>query len=244
MNAEKLNAVYNQYVSNLVKNASSEEEALRRAIGQEFVAVGRLEFELLRSEGLAPEHAVADVGCGSGRLAYPLSFYLGGGYHGFDIVPDLVDHARRLVSRPDWDFRVTDGSVIPLPDDTADFVCFFSVFTHLFHEDIFRYLREARRALKPGGKLVFSFIEFKVMCHWFIFEHMLQVPVGPERVHNQFISRDAIEVWAQKAGFQVARLFDGDIPHIPLPEPVRWDDDRLMEKMGNLGQSVAVLVKA
>jgi hypothetical protein len=36
-------------------------------------------------------------------------------------------------------------------------------------------------------------------------------------------------------------MFDGDRPHIPLPEPVVMDDGRRFEGMGALGQSVAVL---
>jgi ubiquinone/menaquinone biosynthesis C-methylase UbiE len=60
--------------------------------------------------------------------------------------------------------------VIPEKDGEADFVCFFSVLTHLLHEQGFVYLQEAKRVLKPGGKIVFSFLEFAVPDHWAVFE--------------------------------------------------------------------------
>jgi 2-polyprenyl-3-methyl-5-hydroxy-6-metoxy-1,4-benzoquinol methylase len=47
-------------------------EALRRAVGGEFEAVGKLEY-YLRSLGLTNGHLVVDVGCGSGRLAQQLA---------------------------------------------------------------------------------------------------------------------------------------------------------------------------
>ena len=43
-----------------------------------------------------------------------------------------------------------------LPDNAADMLCAFSVFTHMEHEDTYRYLVNARRVIKPGGRLVFS----------------------------------------------------------------------------------------
>lgn len=234
---------YDTLVSKLKREESSEERALHLAIGGEFLSVGKLERDLLISLGLQPDQTVVDVGCGSGRLAYPLSQYLTtGSYSGFDVVTDLVEHARKIANRPDWTFAVTNGMVIPVPDESADFVCFFSVITHLLHEESFFYLKEAKRILRPGGKIVFSFIEFQIPCHWDIFQHTLE-NMHPDRVHNQFISRDGIAAWAQHLDLVVAQINDGDKPHFPLSEIVRWDNGNVMEGMGNLGQSVAVLTK-
>jgi ubiquinone/menaquinone biosynthesis C-methylase UbiE len=110
--------------------------------------------------GLQPDGYLFDVGCGPGRLAKPLSAYLNGRYLGIDIVPELVEHARATVDRPDWRFKVADGLTIPEKVGEANQVCFFSVLTHLLHEQSFRYLEEARRVLKPTGRIIFSFLEF------------------------------------------------------------------------------------
>ena len=212
------------------------------AVGGDFEAVGRLERCLLLQQGLRPEQTLIDVGCGSGRLATQLRDFLGGLYVGIDIVPELLEHARTLCARDDWKFERAPGLEIPVESDSADFVTFFSVFTHLTHEETYRYLQESHRVLKPGGKVVFSFFEFRLPLHWLIFETVLN-DANPHKVLNQFMDRDAIRAWAEHAGFVVAEIHDGDKPHIALDATVHFEDGREMHGLGNLGQSVCVLVK-
>lgn len=220
----------------------SERDAMAEAVGGEFAAVGALEFCLLKQEGLRPEHTVIDVGCGSGRLAVQLRDYLSGTYVGMDVVPALYEHASHLCARPDWRFYSAPGTTIPEPDATADFVAFFSVFTHLLHEETYRYLTEAARVLKPGGRAVFSFLEYRIPSHWNVFDESVK-DTRPDKVLNAFVDRDMIAGFAQRAGLAITALHDGDAPHIPLDRVVRWDDGREMNGLGNLGQSVCVLTR-
>lgn len=234
---------YVTHLEKLIQDHTTKEEALHQAVGGEFMAIGKIERDLLIGLGLQPDQTVVDVGCGSGRLAFPLAHFLTQGrYFGFDVVPELVEHAQIITQRPDWTFQVTNGTQIPVPDEMADVVCFFSVFTHLLHEDTYRYLREAKRVLRPGGKVVFSFLEFAISPHWDIFHTMVE-NTQPNQVHNQFISRDGIVMWAQSLGLEVTTIHDGDKPHIALTERVQWDNGAVMEGQGHLGQSVAVLTK-
>lgn len=218
------------------------EHAMQVAIGGEFEAFGILERELLIQYGLRRDGYVVDVGCGSGRLAKALTPYLDGRYLGIDIVPEFVEHARGLVEQPEWRFEVASGTEIPERDDVADMVCFFSVFTHLLHEQSYVYLREAKRVLKPGGRVVFSFLEFAIASHWAVFESTLAQMDATEPI-NVFIGRDAIEAWATHLEMSVVALHGGDKPHTPLPEPITLDDGTVMAEWGNLGQSVCVLEK-
>ena len=233
-------ATYAAHVDHVKASATSPDAAMREAIGGEFEAFGAMQRDLLISCGLRPDGYVIDVGCGSGRLAKPLSAYLTGRYLGIDVVQDLLDYASRLVNRPDWHFAPAPGLTIPSPDSAADIVCFFSVFTHLLHEQSYSYLRDAVRALKPDGKIVFSFLEFHIPSHWTVFEHNL-TNIGTNCHLNQFMSRDGIQAWASHLGLKVLALHDGDKPHIPLRSPITMADGRVVRDLGNFGQSVCVL---
>jgi ubiquinone/menaquinone biosynthesis C-methylase UbiE len=217
-------------------------DAHEAAVGGDFETVGKLEFALLRQLGLQPHWSVVDVGCGSGRLSRQLSSWLSGPYLGTDILSPLLDHARAICGRPDWDFVKTDGQVISWPDDKADLVCFFSVFTHIPHEDTWRYVLEAKRVLRPGGLLVCSFLEFKIRSHWAIFRDDVR-DRSPEKIMNQFLSRDAFEAFAYNAGLELAAFFDGDKPHIPIEGELVFESGHRVAMMGNLGQSVCVIRK-
>lgn len=233
---------HNQQFKNLKANYSVD-EAARIAVGGEFDAVGRLLKETLIFHGLKKDHYLVDVGCGSGRLAKPLSEYLTGKYLGIDVVPGLVEYARNLVGRSDWRFEVAQGLKIPEADAQADMVSFFSVVTHLLHEEAFVYLREARRVLKPGGKVVLSFLDFRVDGHWEIFHtNIRDIGVGSKPL-NIFIAPDMLREWAKRLDFEVEVIKDGDVPYIPLSEPITFENGKVWNELAPFGQSLCVLVR-
>lgn len=229
---------YRDHVRSLGRSAS----ARQQAVGGDFDAIGAIEKALVVECGLRPGDYLIDVGCGSGRLAKPLSAFLTGRYLGTDIVPELLQHARSLVDRPDWQFELIDGLTIPEQDDAADMVCFFSVFTHLLHEQSFAYLREARRVVRPGGRIVFSYLEYTVPAHWAVFETALADLDGKQPL-TVFLSRDAVDAWSKHLELPIVAIHPAGEPHIPLPEPVTRDDGTVIEGPANLGQSVCVLEK-
>jgi ubiquinone/menaquinone biosynthesis C-methylase UbiE len=225
---QDLKSTYERYVARL-QAVHPQDEVMSLAVGGGFEQFGRIELALLRHYGLQPDDWLIDVGCGSGRLVKPLSEYSTEKYSGFDVVSDLVSYAQQLVARVDWRFGVVDHISIPEPDGCADMVCFFSVLTHLLHEQSYWYLEEAVRVLKPKGKIVFSFLDFSEPAHWPIFiESMRHSKQNIDVPMNVFIAKEAIYVWARHLGVEVEAIVGAQDAVVPE---------------GALGQSICVLRK-
>ncbi|MBK7028526.1 MAG: class I SAM-dependent methyltransferase [Bacteroidales bacterium] len=126
--------------------------------------------------GLKPEHHVLDVGCGIGRMAYPMTRYLTeqGSYDGFDIVKDGIDWCNKNISVQYPNFRFlhidlynqlyntqtrssADNFRFPYPDESFNFVFLTSVFTHMMPSEVSHYFNEISRVMKPGGTCFASF---------------------------------------------------------------------------------------
>ncbi len=126
--------------------------------------------------GLKKNDCVLDVGCGIGRMAIPLTGYLSseGSYEGFDIVAKGINWCtKRITSKfPNFKFQLADVSNpryhtkgkqkssayrFPYEDQSFDFVCLTSVFTHMLPNDVENYLFQISRVLKPNGKCFVTF---------------------------------------------------------------------------------------
>jgi SAM-dependent methyltransferase len=230
---------YRTHLARLVET-HGREAAMEWVVGGQYAQIGILESSALRTLGLRPEHTVVDIGCGSGRLPFKLRDYLSGRFIGTDILEEALAYASERCARPDWRFIPHHLPSIPVENASADFVTFFSVFTHLLDEDIYRFLSEAHRVLMRGGKVVFSFLDFECETHWPIFEATI-ADQNPERVINKFISKGAICRWARALGLEVLVIHDGPEAWIELTEPFTYIDGRRAEGIVEFGQSVAVL---
>ncbi|MCB2212050.1 methyltransferase domain-containing protein [bacterium] len=112
---------------------------------------GRVEYaaNLLRG-ALRPEHRVLDIGCGRGTLGIKLGRR--DGIFGVDLAPEAVAKAKEVYE----DAKVVniDAEPLPWPDNTFEFVVYLDVIEHVFDPRV--GLREIKRVLKPGGKLLLS----------------------------------------------------------------------------------------
>ena len=103
----------------------------------------------LRGEG-----EVCEIGCGPGQIARYLKDR-GVNMLGLDLSAEMVKCARRL--NPDIPFVHGDMLTLDLPQDSLGGIVAFYAMIHLKREQMTPSLKEMRRALKPGGRLLVSF---------------------------------------------------------------------------------------
>jgi SAM-dependent methyltransferase len=131
----------------------------------------RLVSSLVELEGLESDSRVLDIGSGMGRLAVPLTRFLGpnGSYDGLDIVASGIEWCTENISARFPNFRFALADVynaeynpsgksrpeefrFPYPDDSFDVAVLFSVFTHMLPPEMEHYVFEISRVLRTGGR--------------------------------------------------------------------------------------------
>jgi ubiquinone/menaquinone biosynthesis C-methylase UbiE len=116
---------------------------------------GTYAYALLRA-GLQPGEVLVDVGTGRGELL-ALAMQQGAARAvGLEYSEAAVALAHRTLQAHGADAEVllADARAVPLPDGTADLVTLLDVVEHLSPDELHRALCEARRILKPGGRVV------------------------------------------------------------------------------------------
>lgn len=104
--------------------------------------------------GVAAGMHVADLGAGPGFFTLPLAERVGpaGSVDATDISREMLDAIRRRGAPPNVRLVQAEESRIPIADATVDLALLAFVLHELVHPVAF--LREVRRILRPGGRLV------------------------------------------------------------------------------------------
>lgn len=176
-----------------------------------FESQGKGQVEVLQYHGLKDGMSIYDLGCGCGRTAQAL-YKSGwkGRYKGADIIQRLVDEIRRKC--PGYEAIVHRKLTVAAPDNSLDILYHWSVFTHLFVEECFLYMQDIFRALRPGGKMIFSFLELDEPAHHDVFHNrMIAFRDGAPVPHlDTFLHRNWIRNWADQIGFTKLAFTDGN----------------------------------
>jgi SAM-dependent methyltransferase len=200
----------------------------------DFQLIGAMLLANLRDHaGLVPTDQVLDIGCGNGRVAAQLAPVLsgGGGYVGFDISRRGIQACRRqFAGQPHMAFQHLDvwngeynpkgkvaeiDAVFPAPDASVDLAFATSVFTHMRMGPVRRYLAEAARVLKSGGRLAFTAFALepgREASEEFPFQPIDATsaavdPRYPERAVGH--RRDVLEAAVAEAGLTISGFFRG-----------------------------------
>jgi ubiquinone/menaquinone biosynthesis C-methylase UbiE len=100
---------------------------------------------------------VLELGCGVARVGREIA-PLCASWHGADISENMLKVAQaRTAHLSNTEFHVLSCTRLSMfPENSFDKSCSVAVLIHLDKEDLFLYLRELLRVLRPGGLLYFD----------------------------------------------------------------------------------------
>lgn len=157
---------------------SNPNEELKKWVGPapEFIVAGKRNLHgFIKYGNLKSNESFLDVGCGSGRMAIPLTQYLkDGNYEGFDINLNVIKWCKENIESkyPNFHFQFvnvenrhynkngilqSEDFKFPYDSESFDFVCLTSVFTHLLPTAVQNYLKEITRVLKKNGRCYITY---------------------------------------------------------------------------------------
>jgi ubiquinone/menaquinone biosynthesis C-methylase UbiE len=138
-----------------------------------------------RVEGLG----VLEVGCGRGVGTQIILERFGAAFvHAFDLDPDMIRQAQRLLSRYPADrlrLAVGDAAAIDAPDHCYDAVFDFGIIHHV--PDWRRAISEINRVLRPGGRFFFEEVTRQALDRWF-YRRLLRHPSDDRFSAAEFVA--------------------------------------------------------
>jgi len=175
--------------------------------GDEWAEADRIVARLIRPM-LSPDAVVLEIGPGSGRITQRVLPHCRE-LHAVEISSEMIAALHRRLGNPPGlhVVKVQDADLSMFGDDSFDAAYSIGVFVHLQMEDIFRYLRELRRVLKPGASFV-----IETVCdpdeprHWHNFlKRIADIDAGrrddPCRFH--FISASVLRKFCDHLGWRL-----------------------------------------
>jgi len=143
-----------------------------------------------------------DIGCGTGYFTLPASEITGpsGKVIGIDVSEEMLDELRTKINGRGHNIELMLSDSLALPVNSSQGT--FALLSNVLHEadDMMAMLLEAKRILKPGGRL--AIIEWEKR----------EMDMGPPVEHR--IHHDEIMRMVMDAGFTMAKISPAGEYHV------------------------------
>lgn len=163
---------------------------------------------LERIVGIKPTDVILEIGCGVGRVGKVLSPRCAK-WIGTDISSNMLAYAgERLKGLPNVELvELRSVGLGEIAANSVDLVYCTVVFMHLLEWDRWRYVSEARRVLRPGGRCYFDNVDITSDHGWDLLLKGAEIPIGSRPAHLSMTSSgDELETYAKRAGFSDVRI--------------------------------------
>lgn len=161
-------------------------------------------FKTLKVMCLKKEDIMIDIGCGTGYFTIPASEIIGpeGKVIGVDISEQMLDEVRKKIENQSSNIELvlSDNVQLPIKDSLGT----FALLSNVLHEaeDMMVMLSEAKRILKPGGRI--AIIEWEKR----------EMPMGPPIEHR--LHQNEILNMVMEAGFTMAKTSPAGEFHVAV----------------------------
>lgn len=159
-------------------------------------------FKTLKVMCLKEDDIMIDIGCGTGYFTLPASEITGplGRVIGVDISEEMLNEVRNKINGKghNIELMLSDNITLPISDSHGT----FALLVNVLHEadDMMAMLAEAKRVLKPGGRL--AIIEWEKR----------EMPLGPPVEHR--LHHDELMRLVMDSGFKMAKISPAGDYHI------------------------------
>jgi len=148
---------------------------------------------------------VLEIGCGVARIGYELASHCRT-WTGADISANLLQYAReRIVGFKNLSVvHLSEAALTEIPGSSLDVVYATNVFPHLDEIDRWKYVQEAFRVLRPGGRLFIDNVDLESSAGWTMFSNDAARFARLERppYMPRYSTEAELAAYATHAGFQ------------------------------------------
>jgi SAM-dependent methyltransferase len=165
---------------------------------------------LTKVTSITSSDVVLEIGCGAGRVGAKLAPSCRE-WIGCDVSPNMLAFARTALDGLGYTntklVQLNGIDLHGIPDASVDVVYCTAVFMHLDEWERYRYITDAKRVLRPGGRIYFDNFDLDSPQGWALFEEVarLDPATRPPNVSRSSTGEE-LRTYVTRAGFEAIAI--------------------------------------